>query len=63
MKKKQISFDRKLSLDKEVVASLNDQQSAAIEGGAQIFTITCNKEAAVEQDEEGNSCLACSCNK
>lgn len=62
MKKRQISFDKKLNLDKEVIASLDDQQSASIEGGVGIFSITCNKAAAVEDDQEGNSCIACSCN-
>ncbi len=62
MKKKQISFDKKLNLDKETVATLNDEQSSAVEGG-NIFTITCNKAAAVEEDQEGSSCIACSCNK
>lgn len=62
MKKKQISFDKKLTLDKEVIASLDNEQSAAVEGGAKIFSITCNKAVAAEDDKEANSCIACSCN-
>lgn len=61
MKKKQISFDSKLSLNKETVSKLTDEQSAALEGGAAIFSITCNGKEASDDAQEG-SCIACSCN-
>ncbi len=59
MKKKQITFDKKLSLDKLTIAKLDDEQASAIEGGV-ILSITCRKTKAVEGDSE-ESCLACSC--
>ncbi len=60
MKKKQITFDKKLSLDKLTVAKLDDEQSISVEGG-KTFSITCNKAVAEESDVEA-SCIACSCN-
>jgi hypothetical protein len=60
MKKKQITFDRKLSLDKSIIGNLDVHQMDAIVGGSE-NTATCvyTKE---EDDEFAQSCKACSCN-
>lgn len=60
MKKKQITFDNKLSLDKLTIARLDDEQANAIEGGG-ILSITCNKPAPPPETPTEESCLACSC--
>lgn len=61
MKKKSISLDKSLSLDKETIAKLNEDQLGDIVGGG--TTNTCNGQA-LEQDAtiEVGSCQACSCN-
>ncbi|MDR6562162.1 MULTISPECIES: class I lanthipeptide [Arcicella] len=63
MKKKQITFDKKLSLDREIVGKLDAQQMDAIAGGS-VNTATCighpPKEAL--EAEAAKSCDACSCN-
>ncbi len=65
MKKKIIKLDNALSLDKETVAKLNEDQLGTLEGGG---TNTCNGGGAAGQLENGlalptiNSCQACSCN-
>ena len=62
MKKKVIKLDNALSLDKETIAKLNEDQLGTLEGGmaAAGTTITCN--AAAEAQAFPNSCGACSCN-
>jgi hypothetical protein len=61
MKKKVIKLDKALSLDKETVAKLNEEQLGTLEGGG---TNTCNGGGAALEQEAAtvNSCLACSCN-
>ena len=66
MKKKQITFDRKLSLDRQIVGKLDALQMDAIAGGVTIQTATCTgKTGADEYDDESRtitiSCTACSC--
>jgi hypothetical protein len=63
MKKKQITFDRKLSLNKEIIGKLDESQMNMIAGGAAIETATCVNKTQEESDEgRGISCAACSCN-
>jgi hypothetical protein len=67
MKKKQIIFDKKLSLDRQIVSKLDAYQMDAIAGGlASVNTATCIKKPKTQQLEddfnESNSCDACSCN-
>jgi hypothetical protein len=63
MKKKQINFDRKLSLDREIVGKLDAEQMEVIAGGS-VNTATCvGGGTPKEGDDEGKSCDACSCNK
>jgi hypothetical protein len=67
MKKKQITFDRKLSLDRQIVGKLDALQMDTIAGGAySVNTATCVKKtkAVNAQDDfnETDSCDACSCN-
>ena len=64
MKKKTIKVTKSLSLDKETIAKLNEEQLGEIEGGS-AASATCNTKAAegLEQDAVINSCAACSCNK
>jgi hypothetical protein len=60
MKKKQITIDRKLSLDREIVGKLDAEQMEAIAGGS-VNTATCvHKED--DDNEFAKSCDACSCN-
>ncbi len=64
MKKKIIQFDKALSLDKETIAKLNDEQLGALEGGSN----TCNGPVAQEAEALAafptiGSCQGCSCNK
>ena len=65
MKKKTIKLDKALSLDKETIAKLNDEQLSEeqlgnLEGGG---TNTCNGGTAGPQKGISvNSCAACSCN-
>ena len=64
MKKKQITFDRKLSLDREIVGKLDAQQMDVIAGGS-VNTATCigtPPKVEGEDDEFAKSCNACSCN-
>lgn len=58
MKKKQIVFDKKLSLDKSIISKLDDEQMSILAGGS-VNTATCIE--AVNDDELA-SCKACSCN-
>ncbi|GAB3636806.1 hypothetical protein GCM10027422_23960 [Hymenobacter arcticus] len=62
MKKKIIKLDKALSLDKETVAKLNDEQLGALEGGSN----TCNGGGKEVQAAEAfptiGSCQGCSCN-
>ena len=65
MKKKSISLDKSLSLDKETVAKLNEDQLGDVVGGG--TTNTCNGTPPALEAEAGiiptiNSCQACSCN-
>ncbi len=67
MKKKQITFDRKLSLDRQIVGKLDVLQMDAIAGGVfSVNTATCIKKTKAENIEgdfnETDSCDACSCN-
>jgi len=64
MKKKVIKLDKALSLDKETIAQLNEEQLGALEGGL-ADSGTCNTKVAdeVEAFTTINSCNACSCNK
>ena len=62
MKKKVIKVDKALSLDKETIAKLNEEQLGDLEGGqAAGTTITCNGGAA-PANLFPDSCGACSCN-
>ncbi|RAJ77421.1 hypothetical protein CLV59_107188 [Chitinophaga dinghuensis] len=63
MKKKKISLEKKLTLKKEAVASLNATQQQSIAGGA-IFTrlLTCDvtREASCETIPPGEyNCIVC----
>ena len=67
MKKKVIKLDKALSLDKETIAKLNDEQLneeqlGTLEGGG--GTNTCNGGGGAGGKEaiSINSCGACSCN-
>ncbi|AHJ95795.1 class I lanthipeptide [Hymenobacter swuensis] len=63
MKKKSISLDKSLSLDKETVAKLNEDQLGDVVGGG--TTNTCNGTPPAQELEAIptiNSCQACSCN-
>ena len=63
MKKKQITFDRKLSLDREIIGKLDIIQMSMIQGGVTtINTLSCigNRE---DDNAEVASCYACSCNQ
>ena len=62
MKKKQITFDKKLSLDRNTIAKLNVEQMNEVQGGGsndKTCTGTCNAAEALELEI---SCKACSCN-
>ncbi|MEA5257947.1 class I lanthipeptide [Arcicella aquatica] len=59
MKKKQITFERKLSLDKSIISKLDATQMDALVGGS-VNTATCVD--AVAEELEAQSCKACSCN-
>ncbi len=66
MKKKAIKLDNALSLDKETIAKLNEDQLGTLEGGLAAGTNTCNG-GGVQQEAADffptiNSCQACSCN-
>lgn len=56
MKKKQIVFDKKLSLDKSIISKLDADQMDILAGGS-VNTATC-----IEAVDELASCKACSCN-
>ena len=62
MKKKIIKLDKALSLDKETIADLNEEQLGTLEGGG--GTNTCNGQAPAQEAIAGtiHSCAACSCN-
>ena len=64
MKKKAIKLDNALSLDKETIAKLNEDQLGTLEGGLIAGgSNTCNAApAAAEFDGTIASCQACSCN-
>jgi hypothetical protein len=57
MKKQQITFDKKLSLDRSIVGRLDIQQMDAIVGGS-VNTATC----VYREEDDEKSCDACSCN-
>ena len=60
--KKIIKLDKALSLDKEIIAQLNDEQLGALEGGLHAVaggTNSCDTGAMTTND---HSCNACSCN-
>ena len=60
MKKKVIKLDKALSLDKEIITRLNDEQLGSVEGGVLAGgTNSCNNGAVTSTP---NSCQACSCN-
>jgi hypothetical protein len=65
MKKKVIKLDRALSLDKETIAQLSEEQLSTLEGGV-IQSLTCrggdDAEAPTQFDGLIDSCSACSCN-
>ena len=62
MKKKQITFDRKLSLDRQIIGKLNESQMDFIAGGS-VNTASCVPKPPQESDvAEAASCAACSCN-
>jgi hypothetical protein len=64
MKKKIIKFDKALSLDKETIAKLNDEQLGALEGGSNTCFAPAGEEAeALAAFPTIASCQACSCNK
>jgi hypothetical protein len=58
MKKQQIVFDKKLSLDRSIISKLNASQMDIIAGGS-VNTATCIDNL---EDEMEKSCKACSCN-
>ena len=69
MKKKQITFDKKLSLNRDTISKLDNDQLSQIYGGMEAggrscncggATATCNGGSA-EEALEGKSCNACSC--
>lgn len=62
MKKQAIKLDKALSLDKEIIAKLNEDQLGTLEGGMVAgTTVTCN--GPVEANLAAMaSCTACSCN-
>lgn len=65
MKKKAIKLDNALSLDKETIAKLNEDQLGTLEGGLVAGgTNTCNAAALQDAAFDGTiaSCQACSCN-
>lgn len=67
MKKKAIKLDNALSLDKETIAKLNEDQLGTLEGGlVAAGTNTCNGAGVQQEAAEAwptiNSCQACSCN-
>ena len=62
--KKQVKIAQNLSLDKETVAKLDENQLKEIAGGG---SMSCNAAAAVEEDDSDeiigiNSCCNNSCN-
>lgn len=60
MKKKVIKLDNALSLDKETISRLNEEQLGKLEGGlTRPYTATCN-DTGFQQTYV--SCEACSCN-
>ncbi len=62
MKKKVIKLENSLSLDKETISRLNEEQLGQLEGGmAAGGTNTCAR-LAEEGFQTGPSCDACSCN-
>lgn len=65
MKKKVIQLAKTLSLDKETIAQLSEEQLSALEGGV-IQSLTCrggdDVESPTQFAETVNSCSACSCN-
>ena len=60
MKKKVIKLENSLSLDKETISRLNEEQLGQLEGGIAAGTNTCALLAA--EGLQGPSCDACSCN-
>jgi hypothetical protein len=60
MKKQTIQVSKNLSLDKETIAKLNDEQLGDVAGGS-VNSASCNK-GLEDDDLAGNSCGACSCN-
>jgi natural product precursor len=68
MKKKPIKITKSLSLDKETISKLDENQLSEVAGGG--TTNTCNNQPAAPQQAleaadliDVNSCQACSCNK
>ena len=63
MKKKTVKVSKSLSLDKETIAKLNEEQLGDVEGGS-VNSATCNTKASESVEEEAAlvSCGACSCN-
>ena len=62
MKKKPIKATKSLSLSKEILSQLDNNQLNEIAGGGN--TNTCNAAAKeLEQAIDVGSCVACSCNK
>jgi hypothetical protein len=62
MKKQSIKVSKNLSLDKETIARLNDEQLGDVAGGS-VASASCNTKIATEEDDlAGNTCGACSCN-
>jgi hypothetical protein len=65
MKKKQITFDKKLSLDFLIISKLDAYQMDAIAGGMKTIvpTLTCiNRYNEEVGENEDISCISCSCN-
>ena len=60
MKKKPIKVTKSLSLDKETISKLDENQLNEVAGGG--TTNTCNGGKALEAAIDINSCQACSCN-
>ncbi|GAB3636805.1 hypothetical protein GCM10027422_23950 [Hymenobacter arcticus] len=63
MKKRITKIDKALSLSKEIIVKLNDEQLGEVGGGLADGSLTCNgSETEAEAALLGGSCMACSCN-
>ena len=61
MKKKTILIES-ISLDKETIARLDENQLNGVLGGMAAGTLSCNNATVENQELEIDSCCRCSCN-